>query len=141
MTAKAADVPDGVFARERQEQIARMVEENGRARVTDLAGRFGVSAVTIRKDLLVLASERRVVRIHGGAINARGTRPEFAFHVRERLQREEKSRMGAAAAASVADGEAPATMVATLRDMGIQVTELGQPGPADVAGRSSEVAS
>lgn len=105
MTAKAADVPDGVFARERQEQIARMVEENGRARVTDLAGRFGVSAVTIRKDLLILASERRVVRTHGGAINARGTRPELAFHVRERLQREEKSRMGAAAAASVADGE------------------------------------
>ena len=39
------------------------------------------------------------------------------------------------------DGEAPATMVAALRDMGIQVTELGQPGPADVAGQSSEVAS
>ena len=28
-----------------------MVEEHGRARVADLAERFGVSAVTIRKDL------------------------------------------------------------------------------------------
>ena len=105
MTAKADDAPDGVFARERQQQIARIVEGNGRARVTDLAGRFGVSAVTIRKDLLILAGERRVVRTHGGAISARGTHPELAFPLRERLQREEKSRMGAAAAAHVADGE------------------------------------
>jgi DeoR/GlpR family transcriptional regulator of sugar metabolism len=105
VTAKAASVPDGVFAPERQQQIARIVEENGRARVTDLAGRFGVSAVTIRKDLLVLEGERLVVRTHGGAIKPRGSRPELAFQVRERLQREEKSRMGAAAAARVADGE------------------------------------
>jgi DeoR/GlpR family transcriptional regulator of sugar metabolism len=105
VTAKAPEVPDAVFARERQQEIARIVEENGRARVIDLAGHFGVSAVTIRKDLQVLEGERRVVRTHGGAINPRGNRPELAFQVRERLQREEKSRMGAAAAARVADGE------------------------------------
>ncbi len=105
MTAKAADALDGVFARERQREIARIVEEDGRARVTELAGRFGVSAVTIRKDLLVLESERRVVRTHGGAIAPRGGRPELAFDIRERLQREEKSRIGAAAAARVGDGE------------------------------------
>ena len=94
MTAKAADALDGVFARERQQEIARIVDANGRARVTELAERFGVSAVTIRKDLLVLESERRVVRTHGGAIAPRGSRPELAFDVRERLQREEKSRIG-----------------------------------------------
>jgi DeoR/GlpR family transcriptional regulator of sugar metabolism len=105
VTTKAADVPDGVFARERQQQIARLVDENGRARVTDLAGRFGVSAVTIRKDLLVLDGERRVIRTHGGAIASGANRPELAFDIRERLQREEKSRMGAAVAARVADGE------------------------------------
>ena len=71
MTANDVEVPGGVFARERQTQIARIVNENGRARVTDLAGRFGVSAVTIRKDLLVLEGDRRVIRTHGGAI-ARG---------------------------------------------------------------------
>ncbi len=105
MTARAADVPEGVFARERQQQIARLVEENGRARVTDLAGRFGVSAVTIRKDLLVLDGDHRVIRTHGGAIASGANRPELAFDIRERLQRQEKSRMGAAAAARVADGE------------------------------------
>lgn len=105
MTAKAADALEGVFARERQREIGRIVDEDGRARVTELAHRFGVSAVTIRKDLLVLESERRVVRTHGGAIAPRGGRPELAFDIRERLQRDEKSRMGGAAAARVGDGE------------------------------------
>ena len=105
MTSKDGFLPEGVFARERQEHIARMVEESGRARVTDLAAHFGVSAVTIRKDLLVLEGERRVIRTHGGAIAARGSRPEVAFEIREALQRDEKSGMGAIAAARVGDGD------------------------------------
>ena len=105
MTASAADPREGVFARERQAEIARLVDANGRARVSDLAQRFGVSAVTIRKDLLILESERQVVRTHGGAIALRRSGPELAFDIRERLQRDEKSSMGAAAAAMVSDGE------------------------------------
>jgi DeoR/GlpR family transcriptional regulator of sugar metabolism len=101
----ADHVPEGVFARERQDQIARLIDEQGRARVTELSVRYGVSAVTIRKDLLALEGERRVVRTHGGAIAVRGSSPELAFDIRERLQRDEKSRMGAAAAARVSDGE------------------------------------
>lgn len=96
---------ESVFARERQQQIAGIVEESGRARVTDLARRFGVSAVTIRKDLAILEGERRVVRTHGGCIAPDRARPEPAFELRERLQREEKSAIGAAAAACISDGE------------------------------------
>ena len=105
MTAKALEVPSGVFARERQTQIAQIVEEKGRARVTDLAGRFGVSAVTIRKDLLVLEGMRRIIRTHGGAIAPGDDRPELAFEIRERLQRKEKIAIGAAAASRISDGE------------------------------------
>ena len=106
MTPRTADLPEAVFARERQEQIAQIVAEAGRARVTELARRFGVSAVTIRKDLLVLEGEGRLVRAHGGAIAPRtASRPELAFDLRERLQRSEKSRIGAAAAALVQDGD------------------------------------
>jgi DeoR/GlpR family transcriptional regulator of sugar metabolism len=94
-----------VFARERQEHIVRLVEEHGRARVSDLAGRFGVSAVTIRKDLLALESEQRLVRTHGGAIARGRSRPELSFDIRERLQADEKRGIGAAAAALVHDGE------------------------------------
>jgi len=94
-----------VFARERQETIARLIEEHGRARVADLAGRFGVSAVTIRKDLLALEAEGRVSRAHGGAIAREASRAESAFEVRERLNRDAKDRIGRAAAAMVVDGE------------------------------------
>ncbi len=105
MASTVGREPDGVFARERQQQIAAIVEARGRAHVGDLATRFGVSAVTIRKDLLVLESERRLVRTHGGAIAIGHNRTELAFAIRERLQRDEKTRIGAFAASLVSDGE------------------------------------
>ena len=105
MTVPASASSGDVFARERQEHIVRVVEEHGRARVTDLASRFGVSAVTIRKDLVALEAERRLVRTHGGAITIGRSRPELAFEIRERLQADEKARIGAAGAALVHDGE------------------------------------
>lgn len=105
MTVSVSTSPGDVFARERQEHIARIVEERGRARVSDLAAQFGMSAVTIRKDLFVLESERRLVRTHGGAIAVHRSRPELSFEIRERLQADEKLRIGAAAAALVHDGE------------------------------------
>jgi DeoR family transcriptional regulator of aga operon/DeoR family fructose operon transcriptional repressor len=97
--------PTDVFATERRLRIARLVEEHGRARVGELASTFGVSAVTIRKDLVALESDGRLVRAHGGAIAREGNRPESAFEFRERLNREAKDRIGAAAAAMVKDGE------------------------------------
>jgi len=106
VVAKPATAPDAVFAPERQEQIAQIVVDAGRVRVTELAVQFGVSPVTIRKDLFVLDGEGRLIRTHGGAIAPRGTsRPEPAFEVRERLQRDEKSRIGAAAARLIVDGD------------------------------------
>lgn len=94
-----------VFARERQQYIARVVEEHGRVLVADLAAHFRVSSVTIRKDLLALEGEGRVVRTHGGAISPAGNRPELAFEIRERLQAADKAQIGAAVAARVRDGD------------------------------------
>lgn len=105
MTVPANASPGDVFARERQEHIVRIIEEHGRARVGDLATQFRVSAVTIRKDLVVLELERRLVRTHGGAISIERSRPELAFEVRERLQSDEKGWIGAAGASLVHDGE------------------------------------
>ena len=105
MTSPADTSPVDVFARERQDQIARIVEEQGRARVADLVTRFGVSAVTIRKDLVALEAVARVVRTHGGAIAVDRDRPELSFDIRERLQADEKQLIGRAGAALVHDGE------------------------------------
>lgn len=93
------------FADERQMAIARIVEEQGRARVTELATRFGVSAVTIRKDLDALAGSERVIRTHGGAIAPGVGRGDLSFDVRDRLQREEKAAIGGGAASLVSNGE------------------------------------
>ena len=105
MTVPASASPGDVFARERQERIARIVEEHGRARVAELASQFHVSSVTIRKDLLILEAEHRLVRTHGGAIAIDRNRQELAFEIRERLQADEKQLIGAAGAALVHDGE------------------------------------
>jgi DeoR/GlpR family transcriptional regulator of sugar metabolism len=105
VTHPAGASPGDVFARERQEHIARIVEEQGRVRVGELATRFKVSTVTIRKDLLGLESERRLIRTHGGAIAIDRSRPELAFDIRERLQSDEKLVIGVAGAALVHDGE------------------------------------
>ncbi|MEA2610793.1 MAG: DeoR family transcriptional regulator, aga operon transcriptional repressor [Chloroflexota bacterium] len=105
MTLPASASGGDVFARERQDHIVRIVEELGRARVSDLAARFGVSAVTIRKDLIGLEAERRLVRTHGGALAVDRNRSELSFDIRERLQSDEKQRIGAAGAALVREGE------------------------------------
>ena len=97
-----------VFSRERQELIANLVAERGRARVGDLARNFGVSVVTIRKDLVTLEREGRLVRAYGGAIAPGGIRPdvlsEGAFSVRERHPAK-KELIGRIAADLVSDGE------------------------------------
>ncbi len=105
MTSPSAAATGGAFAGERQREIGRIVEEQGRARVAELAARFGVSQVTIRKDLEVLAEADRVIRTHGGAIAVRMRRGDIAFEVRDRQQRAEKAAIGALAAAQVSDGE------------------------------------
>lgn len=112
MTKPAAAVGEE-FARERQYKIGRIVEEHGRARVNELASQFGVSAVTIRKDLVRLEQEGRLVRTHGGAVAIGVARPEGAFEMRERLQRDEKASIAAAAVDLVHDGEAIALDAST----------------------------
>ena len=102
-----------VFAEERQQHIARIVEEHGRARVAELSRLFGVSGVTIRKDLDLLEQQGRLVRTHGGAVVAHRTGAERAFDIRERLQRAEKDAIGRAAAAMVVDGESIALDAST----------------------------
>ena len=98
-----------VFTRERQRLIAELVAEYGRARVADLALRFGVSQVTIRKDLVALEAEGRLVRAHGGAIAGDGAatapRAEGSFELRERQRPGEKERIGRLAANLIVDGE------------------------------------
>ena len=87
-------------ARRRQE-ILRAVRA-GSTHVGELAQTFGVSEMTVRRDLRELAGAGMVERVRGGAVRA-GGEPPFEESAVERF--EAKDRIGAAAAALVEDGQ------------------------------------
>jgi len=52
----------------RRERIIEKLHEAGKVRVTDLSEEYGISEVTIRKDLEALEAEGQLKRVHGGAV-------------------------------------------------------------------------
>lgn len=89
----------------RQSQILEWTSQRGECSVDELAERFGVSGMTIRRDLHSLAERGKVIRTHGGAARAERVSFEFEFLKRVEERREAKDAIGAAAAAQVRDGE------------------------------------
>ena len=53
---------------ERRERIVSAAHENGKVKVADLSEEYGISEVTIRKDLEALEAEGHLQRVHGGAV-------------------------------------------------------------------------
>ena len=53
---------------ERREKIVARAHESGRVKVSDLSEEYGISEVTIRKDLEALEAEGHIKRVHGGAV-------------------------------------------------------------------------
>lgn len=56
-----------MLAHDRQQRILETLRERGSARVSDLSEAIGVSDMTIRRDLDVLAERAEIERVHGGA--------------------------------------------------------------------------
>jgi DeoR family transcriptional regulator, aga operon transcriptional repressor len=95
----------GSSERDRQHEVIRLLEEAGRVSVPDLAERFGVSLVTVRKDLERLERRRLLRRVRGGAVPA-ATPDEGAFEMRLQLHVAEKVAVAREAARMVSDGDA-----------------------------------
>ncbi|MCI9421096.1 DeoR family transcriptional regulator [Lachnospiraceae bacterium WCA-9-b2] len=57
-----------MFAAERQAMIVEMLQRNGSVQVDALARELGVSAMTIRRDLVKLKEDNKIERCHGGAV-------------------------------------------------------------------------
>ena len=90
---------------ERQAKIIEIIEDHGKVEVGDLSRRLRASAVTIRKDLKELHARGLLRRAHGGAVRAATVSADPSLRVKAALHAEEKRRIGAAAAALVADGD------------------------------------
>lgn len=95
---------EGLDEYAREQAILLELESTGRVMVNDLADRFGVSAVTVRKDLDALERRSLLRRIRGGAVSA-GNSDEGAWSMRVRHSAESKQEIAAAAASLVRHGD------------------------------------
>jgi DeoR family fructose operon transcriptional repressor len=93
-----------VFADERQARIAEHVAIRGRAHIADLATMFGVTEVTIRKDLGVLQDGGFLKRTHGGAI-ARVPLVDREIERRLAMHRDSKESIGKACVGLLKPGD------------------------------------
>lgn len=99
MTAHPA--PRHTIPAQRRKEILDAVR-SGAMHVSDLATSFGVSEMTVRRDLRALARDGKLERVRGGAVKA-SSEPPFEETAVERY--EAKDRIGAAAADLVEDGQ------------------------------------
>jgi len=90
-----------IAARERRQVITDLLEQEGRVSVADLVARFGVTDVSIRRDLTILEDAGRLRRVHGGAVATAQNRLDGGYATKARENRELKVRIGAAAAALI----------------------------------------
>src|SRR5471030_3412131 len=88
----------------RRGSIRELVERQGRVGVSQLAARFGVSTVTIRKDLSALDDAGAVLRARGGALALRDSE-DLHLTVKQSLHRAQKVRIAEAAARLIGDGD------------------------------------
>jgi DeoR family transcriptional regulator of aga operon len=83
--------------------ILEELSDGGSVSVTELCGRLGVSAATIRRDLGLLEENHLLKRTHGGAVS-QGLLYELPLRYKSGRHQEEKRRIANAVADLVADG-------------------------------------
>jgi DeoR/GlpR family transcriptional regulator of sugar metabolism len=96
-----------VLARQRQAMILDDIKKTGAVRVSDLVDRLGVSDMTVRRDLEVLARRGLVEKVYGGATAVVGrSTDEPGFEAKSVRQLPQKEAISALAAALVKPGTA-----------------------------------
>ncbi|MHC5656198.1 DeoR/GlpR family DNA-binding transcription regulator [Stappia sp.] len=99
----------------RQRKILSLTEQNGFVTIESLAEEFGVSAQTIRRDIIALADAGRLQRFHGGAGPTETLRLDHGQ--KEQLSVEDKVQVAQTAAALVPDGASVFLDVGTTVEM------------------------
>ena len=91
---------------ERHKYILDRLAEKGYVNVIDLCKELDVSGVTIRKDLKLLEDKALLFRSHGGATVNNPYINDKPVNEKEKLRRDEKNLIGAAAATLIAHNDA-----------------------------------
>ena len=115
----ASEPMAGLLSEPRRRRILEWLQEEGSARVRELAAAFHVSEATIRQDLERLENEGFITREHGGAYLNTTTAPQpgvMTLHHQENMDK--KRKIGVLAAGLVKDGET------LILDAGTTTTEI-----------------
>lgn len=95
-----------MYAEERQQAMAELVNRRGRMSVVDLADQFSVTTETVRRDLSALERLNLVRRVHGGAVSSDAlTVIETALHDRDAANPQEKDLIARAALELLPQGD------------------------------------
>jgi DeoR family transcriptional regulator of aga operon len=97
---------DSMLIEERRQRILAIAQSNGRVLVRDLSKAFGISQITIRKDLDYLQLKGLLQRSHGGALPVQvGALFDPPLKEKEGSHHPEKGRIAQAAAEMVQEGQ------------------------------------
>ncbi len=113
----------------RHDEILNILTRRRSITVQELTERFGVSEVTIRKDLTLLEEQGYVIRTHGGAKLAQDQAHLRTIHSRRQEHTEEKQHIAAAARPLISEGDTIlidagttcAALAREVRDMNVRV--------------------
>jgi DeoR/GlpR family transcriptional regulator of sugar metabolism len=108
----------GLLSEPRRRRILDWIQEEGSARVRELALAFQVSEATIRQDLERLEQDGQITREHGGAFLNSVPAQVGTMTLHHQDNMEQKRRIGALAAGLVKDGET------IILDAGTTTTEI-----------------
>lgn len=92
-------------AQERMDQIRTLLAKQPSVTIAELSKRFGISEMTVRRDLSRLEDGDRVKRTHGGAVAAERMVFEFDYGARSRTRRAEKQAIARAALKLIEPGQ------------------------------------
>jgi DeoR family fructose operon transcriptional repressor len=118
-----------IYQNERHEAILRILDRLKKVSVQELTRKFGVSEVTIRKDLSFLEEKGKLVRIHGGAMLAEDEGRLRATSIRHSEHTAEKTAIARKARDLIRPGETVfidaggicAALARTIRGMELRV--------------------
>jgi DeoR family transcriptional regulator, fructose operon transcriptional repressor len=96
-----------MLAEERRQKILEQVsaDERGSIQVAELTRIFGVTGMTIRRDLEILEKESKIRRVHGGAVGITTELTWAPFSERRKEFINEKRQIGKLAAQLIKDGD------------------------------------
>lgn len=119
-------IDDNLLKVERHNRIRKIVEQKGLVTTVELSNEFDVSESTIRRDLEELDELGWIQRTHGGAVRIERATKEPPILQRISEGRDEKIRIGAAAANLIKDGET------IFLGSGTTVLEIARQLPFDI---------